>query len=352
MKKAVFSVLCLAAAFGTVVLGEAFKTPKYMTRYNMMVACDYYLLNQTTPGHFLKKVYENRHDLKRRDILHRLLTDLPNLRNKVEDGSVIYVSSNDFEQYCDELVFKGDKKVIFVVKGAHTFPDDYTCADKIEKILAADNLGHVFVQNNNYRGPSSEKVSHWPVGINHPKQFKFPHSARKFDRKIDQVLANLKPTTERKIRPLCDFQFANSSARHLSKMGEDRAAIARYLHDRDMCDFLDHRVDQLELYRLKGERAFDVSPIGVGFDCYRTWESLMLGCIVIVKSSFLDPMFEGLPVVLVKDWSEITEKNLQKWLIKYGDVFNDPKVREKVSQQYWHNLVLQKQQELKIASNS
>ena len=314
-----------------------------------MVACDYFLLNQTSLPSLIKKVYKNRYDLKKRDILHRLLTDLPNLRKKVDHGSIVYVSSNDFEEYCDELILKGNKKIILVVKGDPTFPSEYSCADRIEEILSSDNLGHIFVQNNNYQGPS-QKVSSIPVGINHPKKYKFPYFPRTFDRKIDQIIKDLKPTSERKIRPLCDFQFANSSAKRLNKMGEDRSSVAKFLHDHDVCDFLDKRVDQLELYRLKKERAFDVSPIGNGFDCYRTWESLMLGCIVILKSSFLDPLFEGLPVVLIDDWSEITEENLNKWLIKYGDAFHNPHVREKVTHQYWMNLILKKQQELKIAS--
>lgn len=351
MRKWIVTGACICAIGAAMLILSAFRTPKYLTRYNTMIACEYFLWNQTTPTMFLKKLFENRGQLGAKDILHRVMTNLPHLRGKMRDASIVYVSSNDFEEYCNELVLKGDKRVILVVKGDPTFPDEYSCCDRIEEILASKNLGHIFVQNNNYQGKTN-KVSSLPVGINHPKEYKFPFSPRRFDRKIDCILANLKPTTERNTRPLCDFQFANSSAKRLNKMGEDRSDVARLLHEKGVCDFLEARVPQLELYRLKGERAFDISPIGNGFDCYRTWESLMLGCIVIVKSSFLDPMFEGLPVVIINDWSEITEDNLQKWLEQYGDVFHEKNVREKITHKYWMGEIRKVQQQLRIASNS
>lgn len=53
-----------------------------------------------------------------------------------------------------------------------------------------------------------------------------------------------------------------------------------------------------------------ISPHGNGLDCHRTWEALVLGCIPIMKSSPLDPLFEGLPVLIVKEWSDITQELL------------------------------------------
>jgi hypothetical protein len=52
--------------------------------------------------------------------------------------------------------------------------------------------------------------------------------------------------------------------------------------------------------------AFVLSPHGGGLDCHRTWEALALGCIPIVKTSPLDPLYDGLPVVIVKEWSAVT----------------------------------------------
>ena len=37
-----------------------------------------------------------------------------------------------------------------------------------------------------------------------------------------------------------------------------------------------------------------------------------LGCIAIVKTSVLDPLYEDLPVWIVQDWKEVTRDNMQK----------------------------------------
>ena len=321
------STVLLAVNYG-------YRAPKYPTRHNFMLACDYNLLNETSPLRFFKQVVNNRHNLKDRDILHKLLCDFTHLRRTMKDGAIVYVSSNDFERYADELLVRGKKKVIFLVKGDPVFPDEYSCCDRIEEILAHENLLQVYVENNNYRGVS-EKVNSLPIGICHANRYKFPHFPKTLDRDLNKIVANLKPTTERKLIPLCDFHFANSSASRVNEMGEDRAKIATYFKEREVCDFLPKRMPQLELWTMKGERAFDISPIGNGFDCYRTWESLVLGCIVIVKTSFLDPLFEGLPVVIVNDWDEVTKDNMERWLVQYGDVFHDDTVREKLTHEFW-----------------
>ena len=97
-----------------------------------------------------------------------------------------------------------------------------------------------------------------------------------------------------------------------------------------------------QLWRAKGEYAFSISPRGNGLDCHRTWEDLVLGCIVLLKTSSLDPLYEGLPVVIVKNWSEITEENLALWLEEYGDAFTNPSYREKLTRAYWINKIKEK----------
>ena len=54
---------------------------------------------------------------------------------------------------------------------------------------------------------------------------------------------------------------------------------------------------------------FGASPHGNGLDCHRTWEMLYLGMVPIVESSSLDPLYEGLPVVVVNDWKHLCERN-------------------------------------------
>ena len=59
---------------------------------------------------------------------------------------------------------------------------------------------------------------------------------------------------------------------------------------------------------------FVLSPPGNGADCHRTWEAILLNAVPIVaSSSLLSPLYKGLPVLTVDDWSEITEAKLQQF---------------------------------------
>jgi hypothetical protein len=72
---------------------------------------------------------------------------------------------------------------------------------------------------------------------------------------------------------------------------------------------------------------FVLSPHGNGLDCHRTWEAIILGCIPIMKTSALDPMFDGLPVLIVKNWSDVTQDLL--------DTFVPQTNLEKLYTSYW-----------------
>lgn len=61
---------------------------------------------------------------------------------------------------------------------------------------------------------------------------------------------------------------------------------------------------------------FVLSPAGLAPDCYRNWEALLVGSIPVVKRSQLDPLFEGLPVLIVDDWEDITQEFLTEHYAK------------------------------------
>ena len=67
-----------------------------------------------------------------------------------------------------------------------------------------------------------------------------------------------------------------------------------------------------ELYQDVARSKFVFSPSGVGLDCYRTWEALYLGAFPVVLTSSLDELYENLPVLIVKDWNEVTLELLSK----------------------------------------
>jgi hypothetical protein len=51
--------------------------------------------------------------------------------------------------------------------------------------------------------------------------------------------------------------------------------------------------------------SFALSPRGNGLDAHRTWELLFFGVVPICKTSAIDPLYVGLPVILVQDWTAV-----------------------------------------------
>ena len=93
------------------------------------------------------------------------------------------------------------------------------------------------------------------------------------------------------------------------------------------------------LYETGIQYKFMISPHGIGLDCYRTWEALFLGMIPVVKTSSLDPIYRGLPVLIVKEWEDLTPKLLNHtW-----EVFQHKRFKLNSlyisywQQQFWHH---------------
>jgi hypothetical protein len=77
-----------------------------------------------------------------------------------------------------------------------------------------------------------------------------------------------------------------------------------------------------------------ISPPGRGIDTHRTWECLMVGTIPIVLSSPLDILFQNLPIIIVNDYSIITEQYL---LNKYDEIHTKNYDFSIVYANYWKN---------------
>jgi hypothetical protein len=79
------------------------------------------------------------------------------------------------------------------------------------------------------------------------------------------------------------------------------------------------------------EHAFSICPRGNGIDTHRVWESLYMGCIPIVLRERLFESFP-LPILIVDDWSEVTEKFLRA---KHDEIHNGDWDMEALRVKYW-----------------
>ncbi len=81
---------------------------------------------------------------------------------------------------------------------------------------------------------------------------------------------------------------------------------------------------------------FTLSPRGNGFDCVRTWEAIYLRSIPIIKRCNAMEHFEDLPILLIDDWSSITED----FLINKLEQFKNRKFdMSKATMSHWRDVL-------------
>ncbi|HEX2583129.1 MAG TPA: hypothetical protein VHL30_03335, partial [Chlamydiales bacterium] len=179
----------------------------------------------------------------------------------------------------------------------------------------------------------------------HPKLFQIPfgQDLTPFDASIatknELLLANAKGSMPKK-----NLLYMA----HYPRQFGDRDKIVKMFEHRPYCFSRNHS-DQEWIFTPRPvfyedmlSSLFVLSPIGLEADCVRTWEALILDCIPIVEHSFLDPLYEGLPIVKVHDWTEIDEPFLKR---KYQELKNTS--REKAYFDYWEPIVREVQRKVK-----
>jgi hypothetical protein len=115
----------------------------------------------------------------------------------------------------------------------------------------------------------------------------------------------------------------------------ERKKSYEHFSNMSACLTLHHLVPFKNYVRNLLKSHFIVSPRGNGLDCHRSWEALYFGAIPIVKHSGIDSLFEGLPVLIIEDWSQVSEELLIQTLSTL-----EPSIfLEKLWFPYWKNLI-------------
>ena len=147
---------------------------------------------------------------------------------------------------------------------------------------------------------------------------------------LDEIKTNAKPFYERQVKAYSNFHFSMGT-----KFGHDRLDAKSSIPE-EVVFYEPTSIERIESWKNQSLYAFVISPHGNGLDCHRTWEALCIGCIPIVKTSGLDPLYEDLPVLIVNDWSLVNQELLNKTIIKFKDIkFN----YNKLTLKYWMNKI-------------
>lgn len=265
---------------------------------------------------------------------------------QVRRGDLVWVRIEDLARFNREVLpHVSEPFVLVTAESDYRVPSDF--AEPAATIAASGKVMHWYATNYD-RTDHQHLITALPLGMNYRKKHDLHLIQRGEKRTLlrrerfslaeqearwEAIAASAEPLERRVRRVYGDFWLNNSSAER--RYGESRADIHAQLRHNPCLVFPAHLVTNEELLAAYARHAFVLSPHGRGLDCYRTWEALFVGCIVIVKTSPIDPLYRDLPVVIVKSWDEISEVNLERWLVSFGSGFDRGPLKQTLSLEHW-----------------
>jgi len=265
--------------------------------------------------------------------------------NKIKNYIWIRNTSNnknvktDLDYFGDLIDYIKNPIILITSDGDRAVPSSYN-KDLVEKILSNKKIIKWYTQN--YDGSLDHpKLKYYPIGLDmHTKKWlnisyfdKFRSDETLRNNKFNYYMSIRNNKINKKNRIFCDS--------HLSLSHPRRKEMYQILKNNKMVDFLNEKVDHLEIMKKYSEYRFVLSPRGNGLDCHRTWEVFLLGSIVITETSSLDDMYikNNLPVIILKNFNDLNRINcfdsLNALYSKYKNKCSIDNIFEKFNPEYW-----------------
>ena len=274
---------------------------------------------------------------------------------------IIWLRVDNLSAFVRNVLPKLDDRFVLITTDADNAPWAYA-QEAAKALLDSEKVFHWFADQCDL--PSHPKVTPVPIGIPYPYRHDFPArynvwsdkdifghhqivppQVATFDLRLSKLITGRKPPAQRKLVAFADFALNDSSSR--VGRSETRRDIARKLSSCRAVTFLDRPLARLSLYHCYTNVAFVISPLGRAFDCYRTWEALLMGAIPITKRSPLTALYDQYPIVTVDDWSEVTDDNLERWMERFGAQCQSTDVERRLRFEHWSDLVSAKRDALR-----
>lgn len=252
--------------------------------------------------------------------------------NHLSDGDSIYICSSALRDFVTNHLRNIHVKFVLVTGDSDSaIPFQSLLESEFHKLMNSPLLIAWFSQNLVASPKEYPKFRHLPIGLDYHtmserEHFWGPKTVPKAQEQLLYAVSKTAPPFHLR-KPL-----AYSTFHFQLNRGGRRLAYAQI--PPELIYYEPNQIQRLHSWKRQTDYAFVVSPPGEGIDCHRTWEAMCLGCIPILISTPLDDLFEGLPVLIVKSWTDITAELLHKTIEDY-------KTRtfklEKLELKYWVN---------------
>lgn len=244
----------------------------------------------------------------------------PSIYSTIPAGSTVYVCTEAIPNFLKTYLPQA-KGPIVVVSG----DSDLTFPTKLD-FLEDPKILHWFAQNST---GTHAKLSSIPIGLDYHTVADQDHHWSPKTSPVDQEsllksLASIEPSLSRRAQKAYGNYLLNISR------GDRREAFEKI--PKEVMLYEKGFVMRSITWWKQASAAFTISPHGNGLDCHRTWETLVLGGVPIVKSSPLDCLYEGLPVWIVNSWADVSEKSIEETIARFEKKSFD---LERLKLKYW-----------------
>ena len=260
--------------------------------------------------------------------------------SQIQPRDTIYFTNLSLMQLHKEIILIAKPFILVSGGGDCECPNQiFETDDEFQTFINSPNIIHWFCQNVLIKHP---KITPIPIGLDYETIMYYNHirndrgpkmTPLEQEQQIMDIRKNARPFWER--IPICygNFQYLLTT-----KYGSDRVDAINKIPTKLI--YYDSKNLRQTTFRNQTEFAFVVSPFGQDYECIRTWEALNLGCIVIIKTSPIDDIYADLPVLIINDWSEITQlfldSAIEMFKLKHEKCeFN----YDKLTKKYWSLLI-------------
>lgn len=249
-------------------------------------------------------------------------------------GSVFYVCNTALTHFFHSILPLLTHPFVLVSGDSdNPMPFDRLSHSEFQTFVSDPRLLHWFCQNLLVAHP---KLTHLPIGLDYhtlENHIGLAHpwgpgmSVADQDAQLAALARTAPPLAQRKL--LC-YSNIHHAAFGINARGDRQEVLATVPRELLCCS--GNYTSRLDAWKEQRECAFVLSPRGGGYDCHRTWEALILGCIPVVKTSGLDPVYEGLPVLILESWSDLTAERMARTLVEFSRTYWK---LEKLTLEYW-----------------
>jgi hypothetical protein len=266
------------------------------------------------------------------------------LIENVKENSILYIKGNLLSQLIPKIL-KITKHFILVTGHEDTtIPYDVFKTKKLfESFCNNSYLKHWFCQN--CAVPETSKLTKLPIGMDYHTMANCTtlwgekKNVSIQEAEFIEIIKQSKPFYEKE-HVLCYHNFGHVSYKNI--FGYERKDVERMIST-DIVLKESNFLKRIDTWKRQSEIVFMLSPHGNGLDCHRTWESLLLKNIVIVKTSPLDCLYTDLPVLIVNDWSDLNKELLYTTI----DIFKTKQFDySRLYLNYWKNLIYKEKETL------